>query len=72
MSTARESATRRLARSLVPHTQGEQEALTGLNEDRAALVLAMVQRAIQRAWLSGAEVGRQEVEEEHASPPPHV
>lgn len=59
---------RRLAFTLRPETRDERRALVALERGQVASIVVMVERAVKHAFLAGAELGRREVEEEHARP----
>lgn len=54
----------RLAQLLCPATTDERQLLEGLDQRDAVMLAVMVERAIRREFLAGAEIGRREVEEE--------
>ena len=57
--------TRRLLAALRPESAAEVEAVEAVGAGHAAGVLAsLVESAVKRAFLRGAEVGRREIEEE--------
>lgn len=61
------SPTQRLAAELQPERSCEEDLLEAIAAMRDLDLLAdMVERATRREWLDGAEVGRREVEQEHA------
>lgn len=64
MLTARDPS-QRLALALLPESGTEVEAIEAVGTGHAAGVLAnLVERAIKKAFLRGAETGRREIEEE--------
>lgn len=65
MFTARVPPRPRPARTLHPETAEERAALASLGDEQLARLTDIAERAVRRAFLDGAEIGRREVEEEN-------